>query len=262
MSLAEVLFPWCLERLRGRKGRPWVLGLQGPQGCGKSTAAAALIEAAGRRGLRAAAASIDDFYLTHAEQLALAARHPGNPYLLYRGYPGTHDVPLGARVIQELTEPTPGHVRVPSYDKSAHAGRGDRRSEHDWPRVERPLAMLIVEGWMLGFTPAEGAEGSSLDALLAVPDRLLAAYAAWNEQLDSFVHLDVESLDTIVSWRVGSERARRERGEPALSDDDARDYIERCLPAYRLWASRLAAHPPCADARTLVLGPDREPRAA
>jgi D-glycerate 3-kinase len=257
MALADVLLPWCLERLRAARGRPWVLGLQGPQGCGKSTAAASLLQGAVRQGLRAAAVSIDDFYLTHAEQLAVAARYPGNPTMLYRGYPGTHDVALGARVIRELADPAPGQVLVPAYDKSAHAGRGDRRPGSQWSRVELPLDFVIVEGWMLGFAPVDEA---GLDADLSVPNALLAAYAAWNQQLDAFVHMDVESLDTIVTWRVDSERARRDRGETALSDEDARDYIHRFLPAYRAWASRLREHPPCADALTLVLAPDRSPK--
>ncbi len=108
-AVAATLLPWCRRRLERRAGRPWVLGLQGPQGCGKSTAAAALVEAARDEGRRAVTVSIDDFYLTYAEQRALAERHPGNPYLLYRGYPGTHDVALGGRVIDALA----GAARAP-----------------------------------------------------------------------------------------------------------------------------------------------------
>lgn len=252
--VAAALLPHCLAQL-GKRERPWVLGLQGPQGCGKSTAAAALVEAISARGKHAATVSIDDFYLTHAEQLALAARHPGNPYLLYRGYPGTHDVALGAGVIGGLTALRAGDVaRVPVYDKSAHAGRGDREPESRWRPVQGPLDLLVVEGWMLGFAPVDEA---TLEEDLVAPNAYLAAYSAWTARLDALVHLDVESLETVVRWRVDSERARRERGETALSDDDARDYIERFLPAYRVYVPALQAHPPCDDFCTLVLGEDR-----
>jgi D-glycerate 3-kinase len=254
--VAARLLPWCLERLAAPRRAPWILGLQGPQGCGKSTATAALVEALREAGHRAATVSIDDFYLTYAEQQALAARHPGHPFLLYRGYPGTHDVALGASAIDALSACGEGHtVRVPAYDKSAMAGRGDRAPESRWPAVEGPLDVILLEGWMLGFAPVD--EGP-LEPDLVAPNRYLAAYRAWNERLDALAHLTVASLDTVVDWRVGSERARRARGEATLSDDEARDYIERFLPAYRVYVPALEAHPPCDDFRTLRLGPDRE----
>jgi D-glycerate 3-kinase len=254
-SIAATLLPWCRSRLDARKGRPWVLGLQGPQGAGKSTAAAALVEAALDDGRRAVTVSIDDFYLTYAEQRALAERHPHNPYLLYRGYPGTHDVGLGARVVDALaTCDEATKVIVPSYDKSANSGRGDRAPESRWRRAVGPFDLVIVEGWMLGFSPVDEV---ALDPDLVAPNRYLAAYGAWNGRLDALVHVATESPDTIVAWRVESERARRERGEPALSDEDARDYILRFLPAYRVYVPALRANPPCADFQVVMLGPDR-----
>ncbi len=90
------------------------------------------------------------------------------------------------------------------------------------------------------------------------PNRYLAAYAAWNARLDALVHLTTDSPDTIVAWRVESERARRTRGEAALSDDEAEDYIRRFLPAYRVYVPGLRANPPCADFLELALGPDRD----
>lgn len=240
----------------------WILGIQGPQGCGKSTIAARLVDEWGRAGVRAFTVSIDDFYLTNAEQEALAARHPGNPYLRYRGYPGTHDVALGRRTIDALASLADARsTAVPAYDKSAHRGRGDRAPESAWRRVSGPLDVLVVEGWMLGFTPVDPSDDAlAADANLRAPNEYLAAYRAWNERLDAFVQLEVESLDTIVAWRIDSERARRERGEAALSDDDARDYIERFLPAYRLWAPRLRVHPPCDDCTRIELADDRSLR--
>jgi D-glycerate 3-kinase len=59
------LASWCRSRVAARAQRPWVLGIQGPQGCGKSTLAAAIEQALGDVGVRAASVSIDDFYLTH-----------------------------------------------------------------------------------------------------------------------------------------------------------------------------------------------------
>lgn len=251
---------WCASRITARgpsPGRAWVLGLQGPQGCGKSTLAAALVDALGDVGVRGVTVSIDDFYLTYEEQRALAARHAGNPYLLYRGYPGTHDVALGLRTIEALAALRADETTlVPVYDKSAHLGRGDRAPPSSWRRVTGPVEVLVLEGWMLGFAPVEEA---SLELDLRAPNALLAAYGAWNATLDAFLGLRASSLDSIVRWRVDSERARRARGETALSDEDARDYIERCLPAYRVYVPALAARPPCDDTRWIELGEDRLP---
>lgn len=237
----------------------WVLGIQGPQGCGKSTLAAKLVGAWQRAGVRATAVSIDDFYLTHAEQEALAARHPGNPYLRFRGYPGTHDVALGRRTIDGIRSLGDGEsTTVPAYDKSAHRGRGDRAPHSAWRRVSGRVDVLVVEGWMLGFTPVDaGNEALAADPALRAPNEYLGAYRAWDERLDAFVHIHVRSLDTVVRWRVDSERARRQRGEPTLSDEEARDYIERFLPAYRLWVPQLLAHPPCEAVTTIDLAEDR-----
>jgi D-glycerate 3-kinase len=237
----------------------WILGIQGPQGCGKSTLAAALVEEWGRRGLRATAVSIDDFYLTHAEQEALAARHPGNPCLRYRGYPGTHDVALGRRTIDAIASLTDAKsARVPAYDKSAHQGRGDRAPEAAWRTVSGRIDVLVLEGWMLGFTPVDAAADQlAADPALRPANEYLAAYRAWHERLDAFAHMNVDSLETIVQWRMDSERARRQRGEPALSDLETRDYIERFLPAYRLWIPRLRTHPPCREILTIELAEDR-----
>lgn len=242
----------------------WILGIQGPQGCGKSTMAAALVAEWGRRGVRATTVSVDDFYLTHAEQEALAARNPGNPYLRYRGYPGTHDVALGRRTIDGVARLKGDEsTRIPVYDKSAHHGRGDRAPESAWHRLSGPIDVLVVEGWMLGFTRVDADDAQLVaEPNLRAPNEYLAGYRAWHERLDAFVHMHVASLETIVRWRVDSESARRRRGETTLSDEEARDYIERFLPAYRLWGSRLVAHPPCREVMTLELADDRSRRPA
>jgi D-glycerate 3-kinase len=142
------------------------------------------------------------------------------------------------------------------YDKSAHQGRGDRAPPSAWQRVTGPVDLLIVEGWMLGFPPVNE---EMIEPDLRAPNALLAGYAAWNRKLDAFVSLHVDSPDTIVRWRVDSERARRSRGETSLSDEEARDYIERFLPAYRVYMPALAAHPPCDDVWWIELGVDRMP---
>ena len=68
---------------------PFIVGLNGVQGVGKTTLVRALAERLRRdEGLETLVCSIDDFYLTHADQRALAAAHPDNPLVQVRGEPG------------------------------------------------------------------------------------------------------------------------------------------------------------------------------
>lgn len=248
---------WLLAQRERVARTPMVVGLNGPQGSGKSTLADRLVRAFAAIDVRAVALSIDDVYLTHAEQSALAAAHPGNGALEFRGYPGTHDVALGTAILEALTAPAPTSVQLPRYDKSAHGGRGDRAPVGTWPVVMTPVDLVLFEGWMLGFRPADGVDPN---APIAAPNALLTHYAPWLERLDVFVHLLVagDRLDPIVAWRIDAEQARRARGEAALSDADARDYIERFLPAYRLWGPPLKAQCPIAGpVLRVVVGDDR-----
>jgi D-glycerate 3-kinase len=109
---------------------------------------------------------------------------------------------------------------------------------------------------MLGFRPVDDA---SLEPDLRAPNQKLAAYDAWDSLLDAFVLLDASQLDDIVRWRVDAERSRRERGEPALSDDDARDYVERFLPAYRAYVPGLRERSIGRHSLLVRLGSDRHP---
>jgi len=91
---SPVCIPFLLDRLRahqggGRPDRPFVVGLNGVQGVGKTTLVRALAAALQQREtLSTLVVSIDDFYLPRADQLRLAEEHPANGLVQYRGQPG------------------------------------------------------------------------------------------------------------------------------------------------------------------------------
>lgn len=70
------IFFWCRDQLARHKDSgskdPIVIGMQAPQGCGKTTLVEQLEELFGETGSRAASVSIDDFYLTYEDQQKLA----------------------------------------------------------------------------------------------------------------------------------------------------------------------------------------------
>lgn len=103
--------------------------------------------------LSVATLSLDDIYLTHADQVALAQAHPTNPLLQHRGQPSTHDLALGEKVFASLAAERP--TAIPEYDKSAFAGQGNRVPESQWKVVnaerQEKVKVVIFEGWCVGF---------------------------------------------------------------------------------------------------------------
>ena len=250
---------FAAAQARSATTRPVVVGIQAPQGGGKTTLVTHTLSLLPELGLRGAGVSIDDFYLTRSEQLALAAAHPGNPYLEHRGYPGTHDIDLGVRSLTALRALGPdgaGRVaRVPVYDKSAHGGRGNRAPAEQWRNVAGPLDLVFVEGWMLGFTPV--AAETIDDPFLAEPNRALAAYDRWHRLLDAFVVLRATDRRFVLTWRVEAEEAARALGKPGLDRAAIEDYIRRFLPAYARYGGA-PSHVPIN--RQLVIGLDERRR--
>lgn len=138
---------------RGREaaGHPIVLGVNGPQGSGKSTLCLFLERLLAEvHGLRAATLSLDDLYLTGAERRAKAdAVHP---LLATRGPPGTHDVYLGLKVIADMLAGKP--ALLPRFDKAAD----DRAPVDRWQPVPGGVDVVLLEGWCVGARPQDASD--------------------------------------------------------------------------------------------------------
>ena len=97
--------------------------------------------------------SIDDFYLSHKEQVELATNHPHNRLIQTRGEPGTHDLPCATQVFEALKHGK--QIKLPQYDKSAFDGAGDRVEEEKLECINqsgsRPVDVVLFEGWCVGF---------------------------------------------------------------------------------------------------------------
>lgn len=129
---------------------PFFLGISGPQGSGKTSLVNVL--AANLRethNLNVVVFSIDDIYLTHADQTALRELYPDNKLIRHRGEPGTHDIKLGTQIFRSLGDQK--ETKIPVYDKSMFNGQGDRVNEMYWEKVNGPYDIVIFEGWCVGF---------------------------------------------------------------------------------------------------------------
>jgi D-glycerate 3-kinase len=267
------VFFWCQAQLASHRASgaagPLVVGISAPQGCGKSTLCEQLEALFACTGAAAASVSIDDFYLTHADQAALAAAHAGNPLLQMRGNAGSHDVALGAATLRALRAAgaADAPVPLPRYDKSAHEGQGDRSAAAAWPQVRGPLEVVLLEGWMLGFAPVGAAAAAAVHPSLPPVDAALGAYReAWDSQVGSWLVVRVGDPGWAQAWRLQAERAQRASGRPAMSDAQVAAFVDRFMPAYRCYLPGLYARGPttAAAGRVLVVEVDagREPVAA
>ncbi|KAL2148559.1 hypothetical protein VTH82DRAFT_2113 [Thermothelomyces myriococcoides] len=256
---SPIIIPWILSQIEEHRKqhpeetdqRPFIVGLNGVQGVGKTTLVRALAQTLQEReGLPTLVVSIDDFYLTHADQLALAAAHPDNALVQHRGEPGTHDIPLLTAFLSSLkagTHPIP----IPQYDKSAFSGQGDRAPASTWPSTspDRPPRVLILEGWCVGFRPlaaetlaARWTGGQSrtlhrhkLEHLQFVNDRLADYNRVVNGALDAFIHIDAEDTEYVYAWRAEQEeQLRREKGS-GMSEEQVAKFVDAYYPAYELF---------------------------
>jgi D-glycerate 3-kinase len=261
-EFGALLGRWLEDAIRDSStaDTPVIIGLSAPQGAGKTTLTRELCVRVAKDGCRMVSISIDDFYLSRAEQIALAKRYSDNPFLQQRGYPGTHDISLGVSVLTALKTLRAGScLKLPVYDRSALEGLGDRLPKSDWRRVDGPLDLVVVEGWMLGFTPIEDELLS--DPSLRVINDLLRSYAAWHSLLDGFIWLEPEDHLFVRQWRVEAEERSVAAGNSGMTAEKIKAFVEMFLPAYETYIPGLRARPPTkAPQLRVVIGRDRLPK--
>ncbi|EHK21350.1 uncharacterized protein TRIVIDRAFT_51992 [Trichoderma virens Gv29-8] len=259
---------------------PLIIGLNGLQGVGKSTLVGPLAEALERKGIPTLVCSIDDFYLTHEQQLALARENPENALWQVRGEPGTHDIPLLKSVFSSLLTHTP--TSIPQYDKALFSGQGGRLPASTWKQVnqqqppQNPLQVVILEGWCIGFRPispeAIAAKHSApsrtlqqhrLEHLLAINEKL-GEYDDVTHLFDAFLHIDSEDTEYVYGWRQEQEDyLRLARGDPnaGMTKEQVVKFVDAYYPAYELYSEGLRnglfTDKPGAQLR-MVVGRDRK----
>ena len=273
--------------------KPLVIGINGLQGSGKTTLTTALIKSlsAPPYSLTTVALSTDDLYLTHTEQLRLAASNPDNPLLEFRGNPGTHDLNLGAETLKRIiTEhkhalanpPAKIIVPLPAYDKSLNNGRGDRLPQSQWPSARMPVDIVLFEGCYLGFKPIPSSSLTSLiqsaqtsppvntttptlgphhltkhtpSNLQTVLQNLVPYTQQWYPHISAFIHITAQNPSWVYSWRWEQEqhlKSRLNHPDAGLSHQQVIEFVDRFAPMYVMCLQALTEKGFFADENGLV----------
>ena len=149
-TTVDQLIEAARELLRVRDGRV-LLGITGPPGTGKSTVAAAIIEALGPS--TGVVVPMDGFHLPRAEIV-------GTPLMARRGAPDTFDADAFADAIRRIRKDIRTDVSVPAFDHLV----GDPIA--DAITVPAGLRLVVVEGnYLLHPAPGWRAARKQLDAV-------------------------------------------------------------------------------------------------
>jgi len=218
--------------------QPFIVGVNGAQGSGKSTFCELLKHLLHADGLSTVVLSVDDLY--HTRKYRLEMGKSIHPLCAIRGVPGTHDVALGLQVLKALKYQGPlDIVTIPRFDKAMD----DRKPDDLSANVSNPVDVVLFEGWCVGEPPIPPYEGpyndrESRDDSDGVWSRwsahaLNTQYQTLNEMLDALVMLKVPSMEVVRQSRWLQEKKLQNtmslderRASPGLmSEAEVTDYV-------------------------------------
>lgn len=240
-SYAEIAQKWftplCERLLKHQEGasKPFVVGINGCQGSGKSTLTS-FIEAflTSVHGKRIVSLSIDDFYLDQSQRNALAIKV--HPLLKTRGVPGTHDTTLALTTLRQLDSGQP--TALPRFNKATD----NPQPKAQWPVVSESPDFVILEGWCVG-VPAQSADDVKrpINHLEEVDDplgiwrsfvntELAGEYQALFNKIDYSVMLKAPSFDCVYQWRLEQEHklaaSVQDKGAGIMSDEEVANFVQ------------------------------------
>jgi len=204
--IADIYLPLSRILISKISHQPLLVSINGAQGTGKSTLTTFIkhiIES--EMQAHVAALSLDDFYSTRQQRMELAERV--HPLLVTRGVPGTHDADMIEGVLDALMSAR--SCTVPRFNKAID----DRCEEQDWQTLDKPVDVILFEGWC-NSSPAQSEQElqQPINELEAIED----AQGIWrqytNDQLKEYhrrffqhadlcVMLQAPDFEHIYQWR-------------------------------------------------------------
>ena len=235
-QLKNFYLPFCKKifELYKLKNRPFVIGLSGGQGSGKSTISQILkIIFHYYFNLNVTSFSIDDFYKTALERRNMSKSV--HPLFLTRGVPGTHDCKMLYNVLRALLKKNFKSVRIPKFDKSID----DRFKLQFWQKILKKPDIIIFEGWCVGAKPQKKKDLIVPINVLEkekdkkgiwrkyVNNELKKNYKKIFKYINKNIFLRVPNFKYVFKWRLLQEEKliASSRGSRTMSKDQIKNFI-------------------------------------
>ena len=202
---------WIAKRTNLKK--PYVFGLTGGQGTGKTTISSILMIILKKYfKLNVFKISIDDIYKTKKDRAKLSKKI--HPLLLTRGVPGTHDISYMSDFIKKANSRKFKSINLPKFDKAID----DRFTKNNWYKVNSKPDVIIFEGWCVG-ARAESIKTLKKDVNLMeknedkkliwrkyVNNQLKKEYKQLYSKINCLLFLRAENFSLLQKWRVIQEK--------------------------------------------------------
>ena len=227
---------WISKKVSKKK--PFIIGLAGGQGSGKTTISSILsIILKKYFKLSVFVISIDDFYKTRKDRRILSKNK--HPLLITRGVPGTHDINLMLNFFKKIKSKKFNTFEVPRFNKSID----DRYKKSLWYRIKSKPDVIIFEGWCVG------AKAQSISQLKKpinslekkydqrvkwrkyVNNQLKTKYKDLFKQLDGLLYLKAKNFNLLKEWRLKQERklwaqTKSKKNLKIMSSEDVINFMQ------------------------------------
>ena len=227
---------WIAKKADNKK--PYFVGLAGGQGTGKTTISSIIkIILEKYFKLKVFKISIDDFYKTRKERIALSKKV--HPMLLTRGVPGTHDINMMLDFFKKSKAKKFKSIKLPNFNKAID----DRFPKNKWNTINKRPDVIIFEGWCVGaraetnktlkksINSMEKANDHKLVWRKYVNQQLKTKYKKLYSQLNCMIYLKAKNFSLLQKWRLKQEhklwlKTKKKGGHKIMSKGDVIKFMQ------------------------------------
>ena len=227
---------WIAKKADNKK--PYFVGLAGGQGTGKTTISSIIkIILEKYFKLKVFKISIDDFYKTRKERIALSKKV--HSMLLTRGVPGTHDINMMLDFFKKSKAKKFKSMKLPNFNKAID----DRFPKNKWNTINKRPDVIIFEGWCVGaraetkktlkksINSMEKANDHKLVWRKYVNQQLKTKYKKLYSQLNCMIYLKAKNFSLLQKWRLKQEhklwlKTKKKGGHKIMSKGDVINFMQ------------------------------------